>query len=122
MLSQPAMTPPSGRGKQGLSGRTGRAPKPVRRDDAIRGVPSSCGHSGSVRGRVAALAGPAAHDAIPGARPACGRARPDFPAIGPRRKVAGQRSNIPDVYLYMACTYADLCWVLADLPDGRRDL
>jgi hypothetical protein len=47
-----------------------RAPKPVRRDDAIRGVPSSCGHSGAVRGRVAALAGPAAHDAIPGARPA----------------------------------------------------
>ena len=58
---------------------------------------------------------------VPGARPACGRARPDFPAIGPRRKVAGQRSNIPDVYLHMACTYADLCWVLAALPDGRRD-
>jgi len=25
------------------------------------------------------------------------------------------------VYLYMACTCAGLCWVLAALPGGRRD-
>jgi hypothetical protein len=46
-------------------------------------------------------------------------ARPNFPAIGPHRKVAGQRSNVPDVYLYIACTRARLCWVLAALPGGR---
>ena len=75
MLSPPVLALTFRTRKAGLV-RQGRArdamaarPKLVRRHAAIRGTPSSCGHPRAARGRVAALAGPVSHDAIPALGP-----------------------------------------------------